>query len=138
MARNSFVAAESIYPARFVKLSTVAGATGKVLMASAASNVIGVSQSGTRNAPFPGLDDGYAAIAGENVKVFTAADPAEMPWIEVDAAYPQGTLLKPSTNGIGTSTVTNLDIAGAIQMEASTAANQLVQCRVIAPYNLST
>ena len=138
MARGSFVAAGDIRPSRFVKLSTVAGATGKVLQAGATDNVIGVSQQGTRNPAYSSLDDGFAAIAGENVRVYTAADPEDMPYIEVDAAYPQGTLLKPSTNGIATATVTNLDIAGAILMEASTAANQLVQCRVIAPYNLST
>lgn len=134
MSRNSFVAGGNILPARFVKLS----ATGKVTQAVAGENVYGVSQPGTRNAPLTGLDDGYAAIAGENVKCFTAMDPEESPWLEVDAAYPVGTLLKPSTNGIGTATTTNLDIVGAIQLEASTAANQLVQVRVVAPYNLST
>jgi hypothetical protein len=138
MARGSFVANENIRPSRFVKLDTTSGATGKVLQAGAGDNVYGVSQQWTRNAPLTGLDDGYAAIAGENVRVYTAADPADEPYIEVDAAYVQGTLLKPSTNGIATSTVTNLDIAGAVLLEQSTAANQLVKCRVIAPYNLST
>ena len=136
--RGSFVAAESIYPSRFVKLSTVAGATGKVLMAGAASNVYGVSQQAVRNAPLTGLDDGFAAIAGETLQVYTAADPADEPYLEVAAANAPGTLLKPGTDGIGVATVTNLDIAGAIQLEASTAANQLVRVRVLAPYNLST
>lgn len=138
MARGSFVAAETIIPSRFVKLSTVAGATGKVLMAGAGSNVFGVSGQSTRNAPLDGLDAAEHARAGENCRVYTAADPADEPLIEVDGAYAQGTLLKPSTNGIGTLTVTNLDIAGAIQLEASVASGQLVRCRVIAPYNLST
>ena len=138
MARGSFVAGGTIIPSRFVKLSTVAGATGKVLQAGATDNVFGVSGEWTRNAPVDGLDAAEHARAGENCRVYTAADPEDEPLIEVDAAYGQGTLLKPSTNGIATSTVTNLDIAGAILLQASTAANQLVKCRVIAPYNLST
>ncbi len=138
MARGSFVAGGDVLPSRFVKLSAVAGATGKVLQAGATDNVYGVSGQGTRNAPYDGLDDGLHAKAGENCRVYTSADPADEPYVEVDGAYPQGTLLKPSTNGIGTSTVTNLDIAGAIMLEASTAAGQLIKCSIRAPYNLST
>ncbi len=138
MARGSFVAGESIIPSRFVKLSTVSGASGKVLMAGAGSDVYGVSGQWTRNAPFEGLDSSYIAIAGENVRVYTAADPEDEPYIEVDGAYVQGQLMKPSTNGIATATTTNLDIVGAILLEQSTASGQLVKCRVLAPYNLST
>lgn len=138
MARGSFVAAGNILPSRFVKLDTTSGNTGKVLQAGAGDNVYGVSAQWTRNAPFDPLDDGYVAVSGGNVRVYTAADPADEPYIEVDGAYVQGTLLKPSTNGIATSTTTNLDIAGAVLLEQSTASGQLVRCRVLAPYNLST
>lgn len=138
MARGSFVAAGNILPSRFVRLDTTSGATGKVVQAVAGENVYGVSQQWTRNVPLTGLDDTYAAIAGETIRVYTAGDPEDEPYIEVDAAYVQGQLLKPSTNGIATATVTNLDIVGAVLLEQSTAAGQLVKCRVMAPYNLST
>lgn len=132
-ARGSMVASGSIFPSTFVKFDTTAGNTGKCLQAGAGDVPCGVSQQGTRNAPYPGLDDGYCAIAGETLRVYTASDPEDMPLLQVDAAYPQGTLLKPGTNGIGTIANTDKDCYGAVQMEASTAANQLVQVRVIAP-----
>ncbi len=137
MSQGSFVAGESILPSRFVKLSTVSGASGKVLMAGAGSDVYGVSAQWQRNAPLDGLQDTYAAIAGENVRVYTAAAPADEPYIVVDAAYPQGTLLKPGTNGIGTIADTDHDIAGAVLVQQSFASGDLVQCRVLAPYNIS-
>jgi hypothetical protein len=135
MARGSYVAGGNILPYSFVKLSTTA--TGQVLQAGSGDNVFGVSMPGTRNAPFPGLDDGYAAIAGENIRVFTAEDPADECYLKVDAAYNPGQLLKPGTNGIGTATTADKDIAGAIVMAASSAANQTIRVRVIAPYNVS-
>lgn len=134
MARGSFVAGEDIIPCRFVKLSTVSGATGKVLMAGAADTPAGVSMQGVRNLPgFPGLDDNLAAKVNENVRVYVSDDPEDEPYIEVDAAYVQGTYLKPSTNGIATTATGDGDIYGAIQLEQSTVANQIVRCRVIAP-----
>jgi hypothetical protein len=135
---STFVAAGNIIRARFVRLDTTSGASGKVVQAVAGENVIGVAAQWSRNPPVEGLDTNLTAIAGENVRVYTAMQPDDCPLIEVDAAYIQGTLLKPSTNGIATATVTNLDIVGAELLEQSTAANQLVKCRVMAPYNLST
>jgi len=134
MARGSFVAAEDIIPYRFVKLSAVSGATGKVLMAGSGDVPGGVSMQGVRNLPgFPGLDDNLAAKAGENVRVYVADDPEDEPYIEVDAAYVQGTFLKPSTNGIATTAASDGNIYGAVLLEQSTVANQIVRCRVIAP-----
>ncbi len=92
-------------------------------------DVYGVSAQWQRNAPLDGLQDTYAAIAGENVRVYTAAAPADEPYIVVDAAYPQGTLLKPGTNGIGTIADTDHDIAGAVLVQQSFASGDLVQCR---------
>lgn len=129
--RGSFVADGNILPCRFVKFSTTTGETGRVAQAGAGESPCGVSQQGTRNAPFTGLDDGYAAIAGENVRVYTGSDPGEEVLIEVDGAYKQGQRLMPSTDGIATATTADHDIYGAIQMQESTAANQLVRCKVV-------
>ncbi len=130
-ARGSAVANGNIFPMTIVKLDTSAGNTGKVLQAGAGDVPYGISQQGTRNAPFPGLDDGYAAIAGETLRVYTPADPEDMPLVQVDAAYAQGTLIKPSTNGIGTTASADGDYYIGRLAEASTAANQLVQIMVI-------
>ena len=50
--------------------------------------------------------------------------------LEVDAVYNPGTLMKPGPNGIGTQTLADGDIYGAILLNASTAANQLIKCKV--------
>jgi hypothetical protein len=126
-------AGANIYPCTIVKLSTVTGETGKVLQAGAGDTPYGVSQAGTRNAPLTSLNDGYCGSAGEVIRVYTAADPEDMPYIQVDAAYAQGQTIKPGTNGIGTATTADGDIYIGILMEASTVANQLVQIRVTGP-----
>ncbi len=132
-ARGSFVASGSLYPGTIVKLDTTSGNTGKVLQAGAGDNCVGVTALGKRNAPLAGLDDGYAAIAGENVRVYTSSDPEDMPVVQVDAAYAQGTKIKPGTNGIGTSAASDGDIYIGELAEASSAANQYVQIRVTGP-----
>jgi hypothetical protein len=132
-SRGSAVANGNLYPSTICKLDTTTGNTGKVLQAGAGDTPYGVTQAGTRNAPFPALNDGYCAIAGETVRVYTAADPEDMPYIQVDAAYAQGQTIKPGTNGIGTATTADGDIYIGILLEASTAANQLVQIRVTGP-----
>ncbi len=130
-ARGSAVCNGNVFPATIVKLDTTAGNTGKVLQAGSGDIPYGVSQLGKRNAPLVGLDDGYCGIAGENIRVYTYSDPEDMPVIQVDAAYAQGTLIKPGTNGIGTIASADGDYYIGRLAEASTAANQLVQIIVI-------
>ena len=131
MGGGSAVASASIFPSTIVKLDTSTGNTGKVLQAGSGDIPYGISQAGTRNAPYPNLDDGYCAIAGETLRVYTPAEPLDMPWVQVDAAYPQGTLIKPGTNGIGTQATADGDYYIGRLAEASTVANQLVQIMVI-------
>lgn len=59
----------NIRPSRVVKISTAADNT-VLESASATSANIGLAQQGTRRAPGTGDDDGYAAIANENIGVF--------------------------------------------------------------------
>lgn len=122
---GSFVAAGNIIPSRFVKL--VSGQTGFVAQAGSGDAPFGVSVQGTRNPSYSGLQDGFAAVTGENIRVYLANEEC---MIEVDAAYNPGTLLKPSTSGIATQATADGDIYGAILLDAATAANQLVKCRV--------
>lgn len=124
---GSFVAGGNITPARFVRLTTTSGSTGFVVNSGAGEAIMGISQQGTRNPSYPGLQDGFAAITGENVRVYLET---EETMIEVDASYNPGTLLKSGAIGIGTQVTANNDIYGAVLLDQSTAANQLVKCRV--------
>lgn len=125
----SAVANGDIIPSRFVKLDTTSGKTGYVIQAGAGDLVYGIAQQGTRNANFPGLQDYLAAKAGENLRVYSGDHPEDQPYLEVDAAYSQGTLLKSGTLGIGTTANTDGDIYGARMLEQSTLANQIVKVR---------
>lgn len=125
LAGGSFVASGNIIPSRFVKLDT--SATGKVLQAGTGESPVGVSQQGVRNPSYPGLDDGFAAIAGENVRVYM--EPEEC-MLEVDNAYNPGTLMKPGAAGIGTQATADADIYGAIVLDASSGNTALTKVRV--------
>jgi hypothetical protein len=122
---GSFVATGNLVPSRFVKLDS--GVTGHVAQAGGGDFPFGVTQQGTRNPSYSGLQDGYCATSGENVRVYLDEEEC---MLEVDAAYNPGQTLKPGTSGIGTATTADGDIYGAIQLDASTAANQLVKVRV--------
>jgi hypothetical protein len=71
----------NIAPGRFVILdSTTPG--GKVIQASAATApIFGVAQDPTRMPPYATLDDGFVAVAGETLLVYTFAD--KEAWVEV-------------------------------------------------------
>ncbi len=130
MARGSYVANGNILPFSFVKFDTTAGATGKVIQAGSTDTPAGVSQAQQNQAPLTGLQTGYAAVAGENIEVFDQADPENQSYLRVDAAYAQGTYLKPGSAGIGTIAGSADDIYGARMMQASFAANDIVQVLV--------
>jgi hypothetical protein len=85
-----YMANGNIPPCRFVKFDLTAGQAynGRVLQATAlADKVVGISQEGTRRVPYGGLNDGYAAIAGENIKVF---QPGDMCLLEIMATVARG------------------------------------------------
>jgi len=84
----------NIAPSRFVKLSTAADNTA--LQCGAGEMPVGVSQRGTRNAPYSSLDDGYAAIAGENLQVHGLGDLAV---VECGGTVTAGTSVKADTDG---------------------------------------
>lgn len=125
--RKSAVASGNIAPSRFVKDDTAAD--GKVAVCGAGDKIRGVSQAGTRRAPYSSLDDGYAAIAGEEVGVFGAT---ELCYLELGGTVANGDRLKASTLGVGVATTTNLDEWGAIAQSAGTS-GQLIQVLVV-PY----
>jgi hypothetical protein len=114
----------NIAPSRFVKLDT--SADNKVLQAGAGGIVFGVSQAGTRRTPYNGLDDGYAAIAGEDLEVFGQS---EVCLLELGGTVSPGDRLKSDADGKGVATTTNLDEYGAIARVAGTS-GQLIPVEV--------
>jgi hypothetical protein len=117
----SKVANGNVSPARFVYLDS--SADGKVLQASAATQkLFGISQAGTRRAPYSGLDDGYAAIAGENLQVYGLG---EQCMLELAGTVAPGDRLTATSGGKGIKTTTNLDEYGAIA-QAAGSSGQLV------------
>jgi len=120
----SMTANGNIAPSRFVISDT--SADGKVTQAGAGGRVIGVSQQGTRRTPYSSLDDGYAAIAGEDLMVYTQG--AEC-WLELGGTVANGDRLKSDANGKGVATTTDRDEWGAVAMQAG-ASGKLIKVRV--------
>lgn len=121
MAKGSYVAAGNIYPSRAVKDDT---AVGKVTQAGAGEIAIGIAYQGTRNTPYSSLDDGYVAIAGENVRVYEIGEEC---YAESGAAISNGAFLKPSTDGVLIAVASNNDYYIAKAKQAATASGQLIK-----------
>lgn len=102
---SSFLAGGNIPPSRFVSLSTTLDRT---LVLSASGDLpVGISQLGTHLVPALGIDDGYAAVAGENVRVYTQDD--EEAWLELSGTVAPGDLIKPDLSGNGTGIKSSAD-----------------------------
>jgi hypothetical protein len=101
----------NISPCRFVKQSTTADNT--VLQAGAGETVYGISQAGVRRTPYSSLDDGYAAIAGEDLEVFGVGEVCNL---ELGGTVTRGDRVKSDANGKGVTSATNGDEYGAIAL----------------------
>jgi hypothetical protein len=105
----SKVANGNIVMSRFVMLDTTA--LGKVVAATAGAEIFGISQKGSRRTPYGGLDDGNAAIAGENLSIY---GDTERCLLELGGTVTIGQRLKASTGGVGIATTADGDEYGAI------------------------
>lgn len=119
-----FKAGGNVNPARFCKLDTTADHT--VIEATAGSQIIGVSQKGTRNAPYSSLDDGYCAIAGETFRLFTTTEVCP---IELGGTVTAGDRLKATTGGKAITASTG-DYFGAIALESGVS-GEFIQVEVL-------
>lgn len=101
----------NITPSRFVK-SDVTG-DNFVLQAGASATIVpyGIAAKGTRNTPYSTLDDGFAAIVGENIRVHDT--PGEVCLLELGATVVRGDLLKSDANGKGITANLDKDAYGA-------------------------
>jgi hypothetical protein len=124
----SKVAGGNITPSSFVKLDT--SNAGQVLLCGAGENPYGISQPGTRNAPFPSLDDGFAAVITENLMVYGA--PAKDVLLRLGAGGALiGSHLKSDASGFGIACTGTTDVYGAIAQEAG-ASGDLIRVQVVA------
>jgi hypothetical protein len=127
MARFSMKSNGSIAPCRFVKQDT--SYDNRVAQAGAGEKVFGVSQQGTRRTPYGALDDGYAAIAGEDISVYGAH---EVCMLELGGTVTRGDRLKADSDGKGVATSTDHDEYGAVA-RVSGVSGQLIPVEVT-PY----
>jgi hypothetical protein len=104
----SGTAGGDINPSRFLKRSTTADA--KWLQCTANSDKIaGISQVGTRYPAALSLDDGKAAIAGENIHVYLAGRDKEAP-LEYGGTVTAGDLLTSDSSGRGVTGTTGQQV----------------------------
>ena len=127
---RSYTANGNIKPYRFVRMDTTADF--KVLAATDGSSShgtenIGISQPGTRKPPLSPLDDGYAAIAGEEILVWEENDEC---LLITGAAVTNGDNLKSDSDGRGITGSVSGNYIGAVAMQTATAANQLIKVKV--------
>ncbi len=125
MGSHSKVASGNISPSRFLILTT--SADGKVTQAGAGEKVYGISGPWTRNTPYSSLEDGYHAIAGENVLVYGIGEKC---MLELGGTVSPGDRLKSDSNGKAVATTTNLDEFGAVAMMAGTS-GKLIEVEVV-------
>jgi hypothetical protein len=136
---RSYLAGGNIYPSRFVKLdantdaATPAGSFTVLQAADGTSNggdpVIGISMEGT---DYPPINDshitvgGYAAIAGEPLKVYGEGEEC---LLEIGDTVATGDSLKPDSNGKGipvASSGTVLQKCAAIAQQSGVSGNKIL------------
>src|SRR5437870_2738995 len=107
----SYVANGTIIPARCVKMDTTTDS--KVLQSGAGDKTVGISQAGSRNPPGTALDDGNAALVGENVMVFEVGSEC---WAECGATVTTNDEVKSDSVGrVITASSTDEAIGRALQ-----------------------
>ena len=106
----------NIRPSRLLKIGS---ADNTVVEATAATDVvIGISAPWTRQAPYGSLDDGFHAIAGENVTMYGSGEIA--PLIAGSGGMARGARITSDANGQGVAaSATNGAIGVALQTVAA-------------------
>lgn len=104
----SKIAGGNITPSRFVKLGT----DQTVTLAGAGEECWGISQPATRYPALAAIDDGFAAVAGENVNIYGPGD--DQAPLELGGTVTAGQYIKASTNGVGVAATADHDVVGAV------------------------
>lgn len=120
---SSFVAGGNIGIAVFVTLSATLDRT--ITQSASGDKPIGIAQTGTHLIPALGIDDGFSAIAGENVHVATKDD--DEAFLQLGGTVASNDFLKPDGSGNGTGiTATTGNFYGARALTAGTS-GQLIK-----------
>ena len=120
------IANGNISPARFLMVDVTLD--NAVIQATAGARTCGISQKGTRRTPYAGLDDGLAAIAGENIHFF---GPPETAPLELGGTVTRGDGLKADATGRGVTAGTAGDNIGALA-EQSGVLGDIIEVQIIA------
>lgn len=121
----------NVTPCRFVKLVSGNGDyAGAQCVAD--DRAIGISRPDTRSSTYPGLDDGFHAIAGEPIAIST---PGTVGLLESGAAIAVGAILEPDANGRGITSVSGW--SSAIALQSAAAAGELIQVLIWPSYGVA-
>ena len=124
-ANAPFVANGNITPSRFVKIDT--SADNRVITSGVGDLPIGVSQQGTRRAPYSTLNDGFCAIAGEELRVFQTGEIAP---VEAGAAITRGSRV--GSDATGRAITAGAAVAsGGIALQSAGAAGVIIEVSVV-------
>lgn len=107
----NYVAAENLYPARFVKRDTSEG-NAVSLADDGAAPIVGVTHNGGREAPIPSVSTVYAALEGEPVRVHGLGDTCE---VEAGEDLTDGEEVMGSTNGVAITATAGSYVGGIVQ-----------------------
>jgi hypothetical protein len=112
----------NIKPLRFVVASTTTD--NQVTQASGTSTrIVGISGPATRYPPWSALDDGFHAIAGENVEMFQP--PMKEAYLQLGGTVAAGDLLTSDSDGQGV-TATSGQQVGARARQAGTSGQSIL------------
>jgi hypothetical protein len=128
---QGFRANGNISPSRIVKIDGTQPGVNVIQAAAATGALFGIAQAGTHNAPLSGFDDGYAAIAGLDVTVFTVGDLCQ---VEIGAAVNAGDLLTSDGNGRAITATTGNYVVGQAEQNGTTL-GQVIKMKVN-PYKI--
>lgn len=115
----------NIAPSRFVKRDS---SEGLGLQCGSTEKMCGISAEWTRRAPYESLDDGYAAIDGESLKVYEAGDVCKLQVGSGGCAVDD--VLSSDGDGKGVTNTTDNRWGGAKALQAG-AENDLVLVKVL-------
>lgn len=109
----SKIAGGNVAPAVFVKLDST---QGRAVTCGANGDIFGISSPASRRLALSGWDDGYAAIAGENLNIIGPGDDEALLTLGGTVAY--GAYIKSDASGFGVTASTDKDHVGAQCLQA--------------------
>lgn len=116
---TGFVANGNISPSRACVIDTAYTGAGRRVIQDGTGGlrVFGVSQKGTRYAGGTPADDGFAAIAGEDIMLHQPSDLSPICGLELGGTVAAGDSLKSDSSGRGVTTTTAGDFVFAIALQ---------------------